>query len=683
MTNRLAHETSPYLRQHSENPVDWFPWGEEALARARTEDRPILLSIGYSSCHWCHVMERESFEDPRVADVMNQLFVNIKVDREERPDLDQVYMKAVQAMTGGGGWPMTVFLTPDGVPFYGGTYFPPAPRHALPSFTQVLKAAADAYRNRGDKVRESGAHLVSALADAAARTGPGGVGPDTLDAAVRALARQFDAVHGGFGNAPKFPQPVTLELLVRQSLRTGDGEPLEMALHTLRRMAAGGLRDHLGGGFHRYSVDARWLVPHFEKMLYDNALLARAYLHAYLLTGDIDFREVTEETLDYLSSDVRLPDGGFASARDADSEGEEGLFYVWTPDELDALLEPDDARLFARLYDVSPGGNFEGRSILHLPHAPEAVAGAEGIPLAELRERVAAARTVLLRARALRVPPFRDDKVLVSWNALAIRAFAEAGAALARPDYVSVATEAADFLWRALRRDGRLLHVYMEGEPRVLGFLDDHAGLGNALLSLHAATLEPRWLEAARWLSDEILARFWEEAENTVFDTAADAERLILRPRDSMDNATPSGPSLAAELLMRAAAVFGNDRYRSAALRIVERESAMLAQFGPAFGRMLSVLDGTLASPVEVAIVGKRDDDATAALIHAAHAGFVRNLTIVGRLDDNEVRGVPLLEDRGLREGSATAYVCRGYACRLPVTRPDDVREEMDTLLAT
>ena len=681
MTNRLSHETSPYLRQHSENPVDWFPWGEEALTRARTDDRPILLSIGYSACHWCHVMERESFEDPAVADVMNEHFVNIKVDREERPDLDQVYMKAVQAMTGGGGWPMTVFLTPEGVPFYGGTYFPPAPRHGLPSFTQVLKAAADAYRNRGDKVRESGAHLVSALSNAAARTGHGGVGTGTLDTAVRALATQFDAVHGGFGQAPKFPQPVTLELLMRQSLRTGDGEPMAMAVHTLRRMAAGGLRDHLGGGFHRYSVDARWLVPHFEKMLYDNALLARAYLHAHLLTGDADFREVTEETLDYLSSDMRLPEGGFASARDADSEGEEGLFYVWTPEELEELLEPDDARLFARLYDVSPGGNFEGRSILHLPHDPAAVASAEGIPLAELRERVAAARTVLLRARALRVPPFRDDKVLVSWNALAIRAFAEAGAALARPDYVTIATEAADFLWRVLRRDARLLHVYMEGEAKVLGFLDDHAGLGNALLSLHAATLEPRWLEAARWLSDEVLARFWDDAEDTVFDTAADAERLILRPRDSMDNATPSGPSLAAELLTRAAAAFGEDRYRSAALRIIERESAMLTQFGPAFGRMLSVLDGTLASPVEVALVGRRDDGATAALIHAAHAGFVRNLTIVGRLDDDAVRGVPLLEDRGLQEGSPVAYVCRGYACRLPVTRPGDVRAEMETLL--
>jgi hypothetical protein len=682
MPNRLAAETSPYLRQHAQNPVDWFPWSDEALAKAREEDRPILLSVGYSSCHWCHVMERESFEDPAVAAVMNEHFVSIKVDREERPDLDQVYMKAVQAMTGGGGWPMTVFLTPEGVPFYGGTYFPPAPRHGLPSFTQVLQAAAEAYRKRGDKVRESGAHLVSALASAAARTSSGAVGPETLDAAVRSLAQQFDPVHGGFGTAPKFPQPVTLELLMRHALRTGDDEALHMALHSLRRMAAGGLRDHLGGGFHRYSVDARWLVPHFEKMLYDNALLARAYLHGHLLTGDTGLRAIAEQTLDHLAADMRAPEGGFASAWDADSEGEEGLFYVWTPEQVESLLEPDDARLFTRLYDVSPSGNFEGHSILHLPHEPEAVARAEGMKLEELERRMAAARAVLREARSRRVPPFRDDKVIVSWNALAVRAFAEAGASLGRHDYVRIASEAADFLWSALRREGRLLHVYMTGEAKIAGFLDDHAGLGNALLSLHGATLEPHWLEAARWLCDEILERFWDAAEGSVYDTGADAEALILRPRDSMDNATPSGPSLAAELLIRAGAIFDQERFRSTAARILEGESAMLARFGPAYGRMLSVLDRSLAAPVEVAIIGRRDDEATHALVRAAHARFLRNLTLVGRLEGTEIEGVPLLEGRDVREGEPTAYVCRGYACRLPVTSPEGVRNEMEAVLS-
>jgi len=681
MPNHLSRETSPYLRQHAGNPVDWFPWSAEALELARAGDRPILLSIGYSACHWCHVMERESFEDPAVAALMNEHFVNIKVDREERPDLDQVYMKAVQAMTGGGGWPMTVFLTPQGEPFYGGTYFPPGPRHGLPSFTQVLTAAAEAYRNRKDKVRETAAHLVSALATAADRAGPGSVGGETLDAAARALAQQFDPVHGGFGTAPKFPQPVTLELLMRQSLRTGDGHALHMAVHSLRRMAAGGVRDHLGGGFHRYSVDARWLVPHFEKMLYDNALLARAYLHGYLITGAEDLKEVAEETLDYLVADMRLPEGGFASARDADSGGEEGIFYVWTPEELDELLGVEDARLVARVYDVGPGGNFEGRSILHLPHDPDAVARAEGLEPAALRTRMRAARKVLLEARARREPPLRDDKVLVSWNALAIRAFAEAGAALGRPDYLRVAAEAADFIWRALRPAGRLLHVHMEGEVKVPGFLDDHAGLGNALLSLHGATLEAPWLERARWLCEEVVARFWDEAAESVFDTAADAERLILRPRDAMDNATPSGPSLAAELLARAGEALDDDGYRTTAARIIERESAMLGRFGPAFGRMLSVLDRTLAAPVEIAILGKRNDARTGALVRAAHERFVRNLTIVGRLEGDQGPAVPLLEGREPRDGRPTAYVCRGFACRLPVTDPEGVRAEMATLL--
>ncbi len=681
MTNRLAAETSPYLRQHAENPVDWYPWGEEALARARTEDRPILLSIGYSSCHWCHVMERESFEDRDIAAVMNQLFVNIKVDREERPDLDQVYMKAVQAMTGGGGWPMTVFLTPEGVPFYGGTYFPPAPRHGLPSFSQVLRAAADAYHKRGDKVRESGAHLVSALA-AATRADPAPTGPETLDAAVRALRSQYDPRNGGFGRAPKFPQPVTLELLQRHHVRTGDAQSLEMVEHTLRRMAAGGLRDHLGGGFHRYSVDARWLVPHFEKMLYDNALLARAYLHGHQLTGDPEFRAVAVETLDYLATDMLLPEGGFASARDADSEGEEGLFYLWTPEELAAVLPGEEAALFGRLYDVSPGGNFEGRSILHLPHPPAAVAEAEGLRPEELDARVQAARRTLLEVRSRREAPFRDDKILVSWNALAIRAFAEAGAALGVPRYLDIATGAAELLWETMRRDGRLLHVRMEGRAKIGGFLDDYAGLGNALLSLHGATLEARWLEASRWLADEVLTRFWEEETGTVYDTADDAEPLILRPRDAMDNATPSGPSLAAELLLRAGHVFDDDRYRSASARIIEREAAMLGRFGPAFGRMLSVLDASLAPPLEIAIVAPEDDPVTRALVATAHEGFRRNLTLIGNLGGADVLDVPLLRGREPIDGRPTAYVCRAYACRLPVHDREALRGELEALEA-
>jgi hypothetical protein len=437
------------------------------------------------------------------------------------------------------------------------------------------------------------------------------------------------------------------------------------------------MRDHLGGGFHRYSVDARWLVPHFEKMLYDNALLARCYLDAYRVTGSDDLRDVAVDTLDYLLADMRSPEGGFYSARDADSEGEEGTFYVWTPDQVDGVLEPEEARLFKRVYDVSPGGNFEGRSIPHLPHEVEAVASAEGLSPAELERRMSMARAALLAVRARRKPPFRDEKVLVSWNAMAIRALAEAGATLGRWDYVDAAAGSADFLWTVMRRTGSLLHTYREGEAKILGFLDDHAALGNALLSLHGATLDSRWLSAVRWLCEEILERFWDAEAGTVFDTASDAESLILRPRDPMDNATPSGPSLAAELLARAGHAFDVDRYAEVASRILDHESEALLQYGPAFGRMLSVLDRSLSPPVEVVIVGRREDDATRALIRAAHEDYLPNHLVIGSLEGDSSEPIPILDGRKLLEGRPTAYVCRGYACRLPVTEPDDVRREI------
>ena len=678
--NRLLLETSPYLQQHASNPVDWFPWGEEGLARARSEDRPILLSIGYSSCHWCHVMEKESFEDPDVAAVMNQHFISIKVDREERPDLDQVYMKAVQAMTGSGGWPMTVFLTPDGVPYYGGTYFPPISRHGIPSFKQVLQAAADAYRNRKEKILETGSHLIEALTRVSSGSTSGSVSEETQESAYRALSNQYDAVHGGFGRAPKFPQPVTLEFLMRYHVRTGDPAALKMAVHTLSQMAAGGMRDHLAGGFHRYSVDSRWLVPHFEKMLYDNALLTRVYLQAYQITGADEHRLIVEDTLDYLLVDMRTKEGAFSSAHDADSEGEEGLFYLWTAEEIREVLQPDQANLFSRAYDVTTAGNFEGKSILNLPHNLEAVSKAEGIPADELAEMLTKTRSKLLEVRNRREPPFRDDKVIVSWNAMAIRALAEAGAGLGRWDYVESACQAADFLWEKLRINGRLLHTYMAGEAKILAFLDDHAGLGNALLSLHEATLDQQYLEATYWLCEEILERFWDQEIGTVYDTASDAETLVFRPRDPMDNATPSGPSLAAELLTRAGHLFNNDRYSQAAVLILNYEAEALERFGPAFGRMLSVQDRILAKPTEVAIIGKEDDEATQSLIQEAHAGFNRNRTIVGKTTGNKGELVPLLEGRSLIDGAPAAYVCQNYSCLLPATEADSLRSALEEL---
>ncbi|MCG6987506.1 MAG: thioredoxin domain-containing protein [Gemmatimonadetes bacterium] len=680
MSNRLAAEPSPYLRQHADNPVDWYPWGDEALGRARRENRPLLLSIGYSSCHWCHVMARESFEDPDVAALMNEAFVCVKVDREERPDVDQVYMKAVQAMTGQGGWPLTVFLTPGAKPYYGGTYFPPAPRRGMPSFRQVLQAAAQAWRERPDDVRRGAGEIISVLQRVVQDAGEGdGVGSDVeiLDNAIRAMARQYDHTHGGFGDAPKFPQPVTLEILSRHHARTGEPSSLEMLAHTLRRMAAGGIHDHLGGGFHRYSVDARWLVPHFEKMLYDNALLARAYLDGWRLSGDDGLRVVAERTLDWLLEDMRAPEGGFYSARDADSEEEEGRFYLWKPAEVRAELPAEDARLFMRCYDVSDEGNHEGASILWLPHGLGALASAEGMTAEELEARLAAARTVLAEARSHRVPPLRDEKILTGWNGMALRALAEVGGALAGARYVGAAEEGAAFLLEAMRPDGRLLHTFRDGVARIPGFLEDHGALGNALISLYEATLNPRWLDEARWCVEEILARFWSPEAGVFHDTSADAESLFLRPRDPMDNATPSGSSLAAELLLRAGHLFGEARYEEVARRALAHERVAMTRFPTAFGRLLSTLDRSLAKPVEVAVVGPPADAGTRALVTAALAPFHRNRTVAGKPPGAEGPELPVLAGRDAVDTRPTAYVCHGFTCRAPTTDPAGITAEL------
>jgi uncharacterized protein YyaL (SSP411 family) len=675
MPNRLAGESSPYLLQHAHNPVDWYPWGEEAFARARELDRPILLSIGYSSCHWCHVMERESFEDVGVAKIMNEAFVSVKVDREERPDVDQVYMRAVHALTGQGGWPLTVFLTPSGEPYYGGTYLPPVAHQGMPSFRQVLEAAARAWRDRRDDVRKGASELLAALREAheSAPDGQGTAHPGEglLDRAVRAMAGQYDPTHGGFGRAPKFPQPVTLEVLLRQHARTGAAEPLDMALHTLRRMAAGGIRDHLGGGFHRYSVDARWLVPHFEKMLYDNALLARVYLDAYRITGAQDLLEVAEQTLGYLLADMRDPRGGFYSARDADSEGEEGRYYVWTPGQVLASLSDEEAGPLMRCYDVTPGGNFEGRNILWLPHDLDAVARAESMDPDALRRLLAGARATLLELRSDREPPLRDEKVLVGWNGMALRAFAEAGGALGRDDWMEAAATGADFILTEVRRDGALLHTWKDGTAKIPAFLEDHAALGNALLSLHEATLDRRWLGEARWCCEQTLARFWDEKAGVFHDSAEEAgAELFMRARDPMDNATPSGNSLAAELLLRSGHLFAEERYREVAERVMAREATTMGRFPTAFGRLLCAVDRASAEPAEVAIVGPRGAEGTRALTRTALAPFHRNRTVVGHVPGEADDGIPLLEGRGTIGGKPTAYLCHGYACDAPVTDP-------------
>ncbi len=670
MPNHLAAETSPYLLQHAYNPVNWYTWGDEALALAREQDRPILLSIGYSACHWCHVMERESFEDVETARLMNASFVNIKVDREERPDVDSIYMRAVQAMTGQGGWPLTAFLTPAGVPYYGGTYFPPEPRHGMPSFRQVLAAAADAYRTRRDDVARAGAQLTDVLASSATEPQPASGHFDAPDGklfghAVSAAGRTFDPTNGGFGNAPKFPQPDFLDFL----LRTGgpDTHGVSMAVHTLSRMAVGGIRDHAGGGFHRYSVDARWLVPHFEKMLYDNALIARALTRAHLL-GARYLGPVAEETLDYVLEDLTSPDGVFYSARDADSEGEEGVFYLWTPSEVRELLGDDAARLLSRVYDVSDAGNFEGRNILHLPHDVDAVARQEGMARDELDRLLKDSLATLKARRSTRPEPLRDEKVLTSWNGFTIRALAEAGPALGRPDFTRAAERAADFLLATVRRDDRLYRVLTAGRVHIDGFLEDYGALGNACLSLYEATLDARWLTEAAWIAGAMVDRFWSPTEELFHDAPADGEALVVRPRDIMDNATPSGNSLATELLARSAALTGSAEHATLTDKVLARERGTMERYPPAVGRLLSAALLHETPRLEVTLVGSFER--VAGMLERAHRHSHPNRVITGG-DPAESAVAALPAMNGRLEHTGQGFVCMGTTCYEPAASPE------------
>ncbi len=682
MANRLARETSPYLLQHADNPVDWHPWGEEAFARARELDRPVLLSIGYSACHWCHVMERESFADAETARAMNEAFVSVKVDREERPDVDSVYMRAVQALTGHGGWPLTAFLTPAGAPFHGGTYFPPEPRRGMPSFRQVLAAAARAYRERPADVRRAGAELTAVVerSGAARRPSPGGSadGPprDALSHAVAHATRNFDAVHGGFGGAPKFPQPDVLAFLLRTGGLTGkdDRRGVSMAVHTLTRMAAGGIRDHVGGGFHRYSVDARWHVPHFEKMLYDNALVAGAMVRAHVL-GAPGLGRVAQETLDYVLADLTSPDGVFYSARDADSEGEEGAFYLWSAEEVRDALDPEAARLLARVHDVSDAGNFEGRNVLHLPHDLDAIARQEGVERPVLERALGESLAVLRARRASRPHPLRDEKVIASWNGLTIRTLAEAGPALGRPDYAAAAERAGAFLLDAMRKDERMFRVFAGGRVHIDGFLEDYGALGNACLSLYEATLEGRWLTEAEWFGEAVVDRFWTDDEAMFHDAPADGETLIVRPRDVMDNATPSGNSLATELLVRLAALTGSKRFDRVAGAVIDRERGAVESYPLGMGRLLDAILTRETEALEIALVGS--GRSTAPMLEAAHRHPHPNRVIAGGDPaDPAVARLPAMEGRIDRPGSA--FVCVGGACFEPAASPGDLDKALE-----
>ncbi len=688
-TNRLIHETSPYLLQHAHNPVDWYPWGDEALAKARAEDKPILLSIGYAACHWCHVMAHESFENEDTAQLMNTLFVNIKVDREERPDLDALYMDAVQQMTGSGGWPMTVFLTPDGAPFYGGTYFPPQDRYGMPGFPTVLRRVADFYRTRREQVEQQAQAFRTYFEDLSSQKFivPDGLNlattelaPSVLDDAADRLLARIDPIHGGFGRAPKFPHPMLLEFLMRvESRRRASGADdvdaprlMHLVTLTLDQMAAGGMYDQIGGGFHRYSTDERWLVPHFEKMLYDNALLAHAYLTAWQLTGAAPYRRICEETLDYVLREMTDHRGGFYATQDADSEGEEGKFYVWSRDELRAALDEADFAVVERVWGVTERGNFEGRNILHVARPAAEVASELGMPEDQVRMAVDRARERLYRVRTARVWPGRDDKVITAWNGLMLRTMADAARMLGRDDYRQAAERDAAFLLDALVSDGRLLRAWRGGQARAAAYLEDYAALVGALLSLYEATGHVRWFVEARRLADAMLDRFWDEELEGFFDTARDHETLIGRPRELTDGATPSGTSLAAEALLRLAAFTGEDRYRERAARVLLALARAAVEQPSGFGHLLSALDDLIGPFREIAVIGPPEEADTRALLDVVNRRYLPRsvLASAAPTDDEALRTVPLLTDRLLIDKLPTAYVCEHFTCRLPVADP-------------
>jgi uncharacterized protein YyaL (SSP411 family) len=658
--NELAGETSPYLLQHAGNPVDWRPWGEEAFELARALDRPVLLSVGYSACHWCHVMERESFEDPSTAQLMNEHFVSIKVDREERPDLDGLYMTAVVAQTGQGGWPMTVFLTPDGRPFYGGTYFPPEARGGLPSFKQVLEGIATAYRERREVVEQQASEMAASLQAGRLGSPPEGfrLGEGTLLDALLTLRGQHDERNGGFGRAPKFPPHSVLTFLLRMHRRTGSEEALAMALRTLAKMADGGIHDQLGGGFHRYAVDAIWLVPHFEQMLYDNALLARAYLAAWQLTGDERWRTTAEGVLDYLLRELALEHGGFASAQDADTDGIEGATFTWTPAQLRELLSPADAELAARVWGVTEEGNFEGATVLSLIASPENEA--ERAQLAEIRR-------TLLAARAARPQPALDDKALASWNGMALAALSEGARLCRRPDLLVAAERCAAFLLGPLSHpDGGLWRTHRAGRSQVPGFLDDYAQVAVGLHELYLATREHRHLEESRRLALLACERFG-APDGSFYDTAHDAEVLVARPRELDDSPTPSGSATLAGLLVKLARTYGEPELERRARAVVAQVGPLLARAPQGFGHLLGVCDALLSAPREAAVIGAPGDPAavelTAALLDPSEPDLA-----VAFGDGGDDRGVPLLAGRGLVGGRAAVYVCQGFVCSAPAT---------------
>ncbi len=669
-TNRLIHETSPYLLQHAHNPVDWHPWGEDAFRTAKNENKPILLSIGYSACHWCHVMERESFEDEKIAALMNELFVNIKVDREERPDLDEIYMNAVQMLTGRGGWPMTMFLTPDGKPFYGGTYFPPEDRQGMPGFPRILMGVSQAYRERPADVEKSVSQILAALqrmseSQPTERNFPPGIIGDSSEK----IARAYDSDHGGLGQAPKFPNAGVYELFLRHFHQSKSERYLEMVTHTLMEMAQGGIYDHLGGGFHRYSVDAKWLVPHFEKMLYDNAQLLRIYSQAYMITQEPRFKSVVEETAGYLLREMLHSEGGFYSTQDADSEGEEGKFFVWTTEEINHLIGAEDGEIFCRIYDVSDQGNFEEKNILHPILTIEQASKLFRKDRAEIDALVANAKQKLFTEREKRIKPFRDEKIIAAWNGLALSGLAEAIKVFTSTTCIEAVNRTIEFIFSKMFRDGFLLHTYKDGQAKLLGYLDDYASVAIGLLDVYEAIFDRSALDRSIQLTDIMVREFWDEKDGGFFYTGTSHEPLISRTKPAFDGSVPSGNAMATQLLLRLFHITGNDDYRKRAEKVLRcYYDAMESQpFG--FAHMLCALDFYLNKPKEVVLVGKISDPETRALVKEIHQLYLPN-KVLQLVDPNQSLDQisPLLQGKSQIDGKSTAYVCYDFTCSVPVT---------------
>ena len=669
-TNRLIDETSPYLLQHAHNPVDWYPWSNEAFQKAKSENKPVLLSIGYSACHWCHVMERESFENEKIAALMNELFVNIKVDREERPDLDEIYMNAVQMLSGRGGWPMTTFLTPERKPFYGGTYFPPEDRQGMPGFPRILLGVSQAYRERPAEVEKSVTEILAALQRMSESHATEKIfAKDIIADSCEQISRAYDSDNGGLGQAPKFPNAGVYELFLRHYHHSRNHRYLEMATHTLTKMAQGGIYDHLGGGFHRYSVDAKWLVPHFEKMLYDNAQLVRVYSQAFKITGQPLFKCVVDETVGYLLREMLHSEGGFYSTQDADSEGEEGKFFVWTEEEINRLAGEDDGEIFCRMYDVSEQGNFEEKNILHPILTIEQASKFFRKERSQIETLVAGAKQKLFLEREKRIKPFRDEKIIAAWNGLALSGLAEAIKISDSPACVEAVNRTIDFIFTKMFRDGFLLHTYKDGQAKLLGYLDDYAFVATGLLDVYEAILDRSVLERSVQLADVMLREFWDERGGGFFYTGNSHEPLISRTKPVVDASIPSGNAMATQLLLRLAYITGNEKYQKHAETVLRSYySAMESQpFG--FAHLLCALDFHLNKPKEIVVVGKHDEPQTAALLKEISKLYLPNsvLQLVG--PDEALENIsPLLRGKAQIDGKPTVYVCENFTCSAPVT---------------